>query len=133
MAENEGFWEELKRHIAIDNPWSLDGGADLTEYLPIPISIVDATGYYVFVNKRFCEMTAYSRDELLDKTYWDITAKPDVVTNSNANHALQTFGTTGWFKREYVRKDGLHVPVLLKVRRFLHLGKYFYLAIIDLQ
>ncbi len=39
------------------------------------ITIADMDGNYVYVNKRFCEMSGYSRDELLKMTVFDMAAE----------------------------------------------------------
>lgn len=132
MVNDKGFWEQIKNEIALDNPWSLESYSDLIEELPVPISVVDVTGRYALVNSKFCDMTGYTRDELLQKTYWDITAKTQGGLNKTANIALQNFGVTGWFQKDYVRKDGLRVGAVIKVRRFSYSGRFFYLTIIDL-
>jgi PAS domain S-box-containing protein len=65
------------------------------------------TGKILRVNPRFCEMVGYSAEELLTKTFWDITHPEDL--RRNAAVALPFLhGETRQLtiEKRYVRKDG---------------------------
>jgi PAS domain S-box-containing protein len=74
------------------------------------------------VNEAFLTLTGYSREELLGRlTYQEIT--PPEYSAAEAAHVadlLQT-GNAQEFEKEYVRKDGSRVPILITI--FLVAGK----------
>ena len=45
----------------------------IVEYAPVGIVIIDGDLKWRLVNERFCDITGYSKDELLGKTFIDIT------------------------------------------------------------
>ena len=53
----------------------------IVEYAPIGILIIDRAMKWRFVNQRFCEITGYTREELANKTFLDITYKEDIENN----------------------------------------------------
>jgi len=66
-----------------------------------------ATGRYLRVNHRLCEITGYSEAELLARTFLDIT-HPEDRERDLASFRLCVEGTaSGWTsEKRYVRKDG---------------------------
>lgn len=42
---------------------------------PIPLFIKDLKGKYIDVNKKFCEFTGYSKDEIIGKSVYDVAPK----------------------------------------------------------
>ena len=67
---------------------------------------VDATGRFIDVNDRFCEITGYSRDELLERTMLSITHPDDVARNVPLFDAAVARGTPYAHEKRYVRPDG---------------------------
>ena len=67
------------------------------------IAVADLDGNYVFVNPAFCDMTGWSREELLQMTVFDVTAdKRDKTTFENA----KTIDQAKPLAVTLVRKDG---------------------------
>ncbi|HYR58547.1 MAG TPA: PAS domain S-box protein, partial [Chthoniobacteraceae bacterium] len=66
-----------------------------------------ATGRYVRVNQKFCDITGYSEDELLGMTFTDLTHPYDRANDAVA-HGRMIRGEIREVSREkrYIRKDG---------------------------
>jgi two-component system, chemotaxis family, CheB/CheR fusion protein len=81
---------------------------------PIGIREVDLDGRYLRVNDRFCEITGYSREELLRLRFQDLTHPDDVQANEDAYRRTLS-GELPFYRLEkrYRRKDGRTVWVEL--------------------
>lgn len=88
----------------------------LFERAPIGIADVTLDCRLSAVNDRFCRIVGYGREELLGKTFQEITHPDDVEADAAHVHALLT-GRIQHFDMEkrYVRKDGQVVWVYLAV------------------
>ncbi len=75
------------------------------------IAQTDLSGRFALVNDRYCEITGYSREELLEKRMQDITHPDDVPRNLESFQRLLTEGTPYVIEKRYVRKDGSPVWV----------------------
>jgi PAS domain S-box-containing protein len=77
---------------------------------------VGLDGRYLRVNRRFCEITGYSEQEMLARTYQEITHPDDLEL-----HAVQAqrvvSGEIPWYsvRKRYIRKDGTVVWVEVTV------------------
>ncbi len=73
----------------------------------VGIAHTDLDGRFVQVNDRLCAITGYVRDELLMRTYRDITCPEDIERNVKLRQALLA-GEIPHFQIEkrYLRKDG---------------------------
>jgi PAS domain S-box-containing protein len=69
----------------------------------------------VEANDAFLEMVAYSREDLeAGRISWrDMTPAEHAGADAHALEQLRTAGSAAAFEKEYVRKDGRRVPVLL--------------------
>lgn len=78
------------------------------ERIGIAISIVDAhTGRFVKVNRRFCEITGYSCEELWGRTFDDITHTDDVLIGHELTQQMLAGQICSYtVDKRYVRKDG---------------------------
>ena len=84
------------------------------ENAAIGIANVDFEGRWLRVNQRLCDIVGYAREELLQKTYQEITYADDLST-SIEKFAQFTQGEVPTFslQKRYVRKDGSTVWVEL--------------------
>lgn len=71
------------------------------------ITIADLEGNYIYVNKTFCDMSGYSREELLQMSVFDM-AEPDAAYNSM--DVYQSNENISGEKRSLIlrKKDGMH-------------------------
>ena len=71
------------------------------------IAECDCNGRFIRVNDAFESITGYSKDELLSKTFFDIT-HPDDVPAERAKYSQQVAGRTDRYValKRYIRKDG---------------------------
>jgi PAS domain S-box-containing protein len=70
------------------------------------ISIVDLDGRFRLANRRHCEITGYSMDELRERTLIDITHPDDRPKNLELLAAMMTAGTSYTMEKRFIRKDG---------------------------
>ncbi|HLH91154.1 MAG TPA: PAS domain S-box protein [Xanthobacteraceae bacterium] len=70
------------------------------------ISIVDLDGRFRFANRRHCEITGYSAEEIRDKTLIDITHPDDRPKNLDLLAAMMAAGTSYTIEKRFLRKDG---------------------------
>ena len=77
------------------------------ENAAVGIAQADATGRFLSVNEKFCTIVGYPREELLGKTFQDITHPDDLAAS------LQTFtammrdeSPVSGLEKRYLRKDG---------------------------
>lgn len=100
------------------------------EHAPIGILIIDRLLKWRFVNKRFCEITGYSREELATRTFLDITYKDDVENNMNLyNQLLEGKLNEYYYEKRYVRKNGQIIWVRLSVAAVRIEGEYSHMVV----
>ena len=77
------------------------------EQAAVGIAHVDLEGRFLRVNDRLCEITRYSRDELLQRSFLDLTAPEEHQESEQARRAMLA-GTQKSYTAEkrYHRKDG---------------------------
>jgi PAS domain S-box-containing protein len=73
---------------------------------PVGICEIDLEGRYLRVNDRFCEITGYSREELLAKRFQDITHPEDVGEDVEAYRCQAEQDFPYRIEKRYVHKDG---------------------------
>jgi PAS domain S-box-containing protein len=84
------------------------------ENAAVGIGHVDATGRFLRVNEKFCAITEYTREELLERTYRDISHPNDRAAGSEFFAALLRGELASYtLEKRYVRKDGSPVQVEL--------------------
>ena len=90
--------------------------ASTIELAAIGISHVEASGRFVHVNRRLCEMLGYTREELLELTVKDVS-HPDDANVTDASALSLRAGHIDSFKAEkrYLRKDGTPIWVRISV------------------
>jgi len=78
------------------------------------IGYASLEGVLLDVNDSFCKLTGYSREELLaGKKYQDITPKEYHEYEAKTTERILRTGKPAEYEKEYVRKDGSCVPILL--------------------
>ncbi|WP_342381492.1 PAS domain S-box protein [Myxococcus stipitatus] len=84
------------------------------EHTPIGSSLVALDGHLLMVNSALCSMVGYSREELLARTFQDITHPDDLETDMGFVRRLLS-GELGTYQLEkrYLHKHGHSVDVLL--------------------
>ncbi|MFP5350512.1 MAG: PAS domain S-box protein, partial [Gammaproteobacteria bacterium] len=87
-----------------------------TEHAPVGIGECALDGRFLAVNRKFCDITGYSEEELLARRFTDITHPDDVAVDAE-NFRKLIAGEIPWYRREkrYVRKDGSVIWIDLTV------------------
>lgn len=106
------------------------------EQAAVGIAHVSLDGSWLRVNERFCAIVGYSREELLPRTFQDITHPDDLAADLQFLTELLS-GTIDHYQMEkrYIRKDGSRVWVLLTVSLVVESGRpaYFISVIEDID
>src|SRR4051812_1461686 len=105
-----------RRTMAPVAPASADLGLlhAVFEQSPFGMALVDPTGHFVRVNPALCALTGYSEDDLLERTFQDITHPDDL--DADVGQARRLFaGEIDSYEMEkrYLRRSGEVVWVLL--------------------
>lgn len=75
------------------------------------VAQTDPKGAFVLVNQRYCDLTGYSREELLTMRMQDITHPEDLPRNLESFAQLLRDGPDFVIEKRYIRKDGTIVWV----------------------
>jgi len=90
--------------------------ATVFQETPTGKAIVDLDGRFSVVNPKFCEVTGYSADELLSKTFQEITHPDDIQQDLTLVAELIGGHRKNYsMEKRYLRKDGSPVWVNLSV------------------
>jgi PAS domain S-box-containing protein len=77
------------------------------DHAPIGMSLVAQDGHFILVNRALCDMVGYSEEELLGKTFLDITYPEDVANNLELFKRLWAGELDAYqLEKRYLRKDG---------------------------
>ena len=84
------------------------------ELAAVGIAYVDGNGKFILVNQRFCDMLGYSKEELDELTFQDISHPDDIHVTDEVRRKLWS-GEIDSFKVEkrYLRKDGTTIWINL--------------------
>ncbi len=86
----------------------------LFELSPVGIALNDLnTGRFLQANDALLQSSGLSREELLDKTYWDMTPPGYDEEERVQLESMAQTNRYGPYEKEYIRKDGSSYPVLL--------------------
>src|SRR5262249_51015409 len=104
------------------------------ENAAVGIARVAPDGRWLEVNQRLCDILGYSREELLTKTFGDITHSDDLETDLRMKERLLA-GEIETYLREkrYYRKDGsvVWVNVNVSMLRKADRSPYYFVSLID--
>ncbi|MEH2431739.1 MAG: PAS domain S-box protein [Nostoc sp.] len=75
------------------------------------IAQCNMSGRFILVNQKYCEITGYSREELLHKRIQNITHPDDLPHNLDLYQRLVTQKTDFAVEKRYIRSDGSEVWV----------------------
>lgn len=82
----------------------------------IGMAILSTDGRWIRVNKRICEMTEYTADELYKKTFQDITHPDDLESDLDFVRKMITYDiNTYTMEKRYITKSGKVIPIVLTV------------------
>jgi PAS domain S-box-containing protein len=70
------------------------------------VACTDLDGTLTLVNQKYCDITGYSADELIQRRMQDITHPEDLPRNIELFHRMRTDGTPFEIEKRYIRKDG---------------------------
>ncbi|MBK9089947.1 MAG: transporter substrate-binding protein [Holophagales bacterium] len=104
------------------------------EAAPVGIAECDATGRYLRVNERFCEVTGFSEAELLATTVRAVTHPDDLAAELEYVRRLVAGETERCsMEKRYVRKDGSvrRVQLTFSVVRRPEGGAHTFIAIVE--
>jgi diguanylate cyclase (GGDEF)-like protein/PAS domain S-box-containing protein len=107
------------------------------EQAAVGIAHVAPTGQFIRLNRRFCEIAGYPHDELMQRTFQDITHPDDLQRDLGYLHQLLAGEIDTYdMEKRYFRKDGSLVWVNLTVSLVRHTNgapKYFISVIVDIS
>lgn len=106
------------------------------EHSAIGMALLDENGKWLEVNKRVCEIVGYSKEELLQLTFQDITHPKDLDKDlALLNELVQGKRTHYHMEKRYFHKEGHIVYIILAVSMVKDEGGkvlYFTAQIIDI-
>lgn len=86
------------------------------EFAPIGIALVSLDGQWLKVNQALCQLLGYSSEELLSRTFQEITHPEDLESDlKNVNNLLAGEKFSYQMEKRYVHKSGEVVYVILSV------------------
>ena len=83
----------------------------LFEQTAVGVALVETrTGHYVHINQKYCDFLGYTQEEMLHRTFQDVTHPDDTQTNIDYNTLLITGAIKEFtIEKRYLRKDGAMV------------------------
>jgi PAS domain S-box-containing protein len=89
------------------------------EQVPAGVGVSDATGTYLFVNQHLCELTGYTREELIGTNFAELTFSEDLPGCLTAIGRIVSGDSQGYsIEKRFLRKDGSALWAKLSVTRF---------------
>ena len=86
------------------------------EQAAVGIAHVSPEGKWILVNQRLCDIIGYTKEELLNKTFQDITHSEDLNTDlSYVSEMLENKRSMYQMRKRYIKKDGSTVWIDLTV------------------
>jgi len=92
---------------------------EIIEYAPIGIAIVSLDGRFTVVNQTLCNIVGYTNDELIRRTFQEITYPDDLSLDlEHVQRLLDGEIDTYRMEKRYIRKDNVPVWVQLSASIF---------------
>lgn len=114
LGISEDITERMQRIEALRE--STERFTQAFEFAPNGITLVGLNGKYLQANRSFCSMVGFSEQELLGKTYQEITHPDDLkADNEFVRQLLADEITTYQMEKRYIHKRGHPIWVLLRV------------------
>ena len=89
--------------------------SSLYELAPVAIILNrKSDGKFMEANPELFRLTGYNEEEYKELSYWDITPEKYAEVEKKQLEELERRGGYGPFEKEYIRKDGTLVPILLQ-------------------
>lgn len=85
----------------------------LYENSPIGIALNEMDGQFLQSNQAFLDIIGYTDKECAELTYWQLTPEEYAAQEAEQLEKLNSTGHYGPYEKEYIHKDGHHVPVVL--------------------
>ncbi|HEY1121042.1 MAG TPA: PAS domain S-box protein, partial [Haloferula sp.] len=85
----------------------------LFEHSPVGMARVDWEGNFLQVNSSFAQVVGYTREEVEQMSYWDITPPEYNDDENQILESVKTNGHFGPFEKEYVHRDGHRVQITI--------------------
>jgi diguanylate cyclase (GGDEF)-like protein/PAS domain S-box-containing protein len=105
VAQIEDVTDRVRAHRALEE--AEDHFRRAFDDAPIGMAIVGLDGRWLRVNDTLCEITGYAREELLDRTFGDITHPEDVERSFKTLEEVQSGDArTVRFEKRYVHPNG---------------------------
>lgn len=86
---------------------------NLYELSPLGIALTDMQGKYVEFNNAFRKICGYTREELNQLDYWELTPREYSEMEAMQLESLRSRGIYGPYEKEYIRKDKSRIPIRL--------------------
>ena len=111
--------EITERHLAEESlRQTEDRFRNSFNHAPIGMALVSPEGRWLQVNQALCEITGYSEQELLARTFQDITHPDDLEADLAFSRRMLVEDLPSFsMEKRYLRKDGKLVWILLSVSR----------------
>ena len=94
--------------------------ADLVRNASLAIAVNHPDGSFEMCNAAFQKLTGYSEDELKNIPWNTVLTPPEwLAPEMKALEELQNTGVPVHYEKEYIRKNGVRVPIELVVHQFL--------------
>ncbi len=79
----------------------------------VGMALCKTDGTLVECNRAYFEIIGYTKEEAMQLSYWDITPTTFKEDEDRQLRSLEETGQYGPYEKEYIRKDGIRIPVQL--------------------
>ena len=107
----------------------------LYELSPLGIALTDMSGRYIEFNEAFRKICGYAKEELNTLDYWALTPKKYEADEKKQLQLLNGTGHYGPYEKEYIRKNGSMIPIVLNGIRITGIdgNKYIWSIVEDIS